>query len=125
MGEDREKFPKERRRGHRVSGALVDYYFEGQGASAAKNAFIKDVCIYGIGIYTSEAVEIGKKIGLNIFLFGDDLPIKAIGRVVWQKRGDYLGYFNVGIEFIEMSDKHQKILADHIAANDKGDQSAS
>jgi len=86
MNEHPEKFSKERRKAPRVSGALVEYSIDGKDVSKNK-AFIKDICIYGICIYISE--EIGKDavINLDIFLFGDNEPINAQGKVVWQKKG--------------------------------------
>jgi len=58
---------------------------------------------------------------LDIFMFGDDTPIKTKGKVIWQKQGEYLGFFNIGIEFTEMSVEHQTTLSGHITANYRGD----
>ena len=120
MTEDAEKFPKERRRAPRVTGALVEYSIEGRDVDR-RNAFIKDVCIYGICIYIPETVKSGEVISLDIILYGDDNAIQAVGKVIWCKPGGYLGYYNVGIEFDEISDSHQKILSDYIAANYRGE----
>jgi len=120
MSDTDEKFPKERRKAPRVSGAIVEYTTEED--SSIKKAFIKDICIYGICIYVPESFEIGSKLNLDIFLFGDDIPIHAKGRVIWQKSGGYLGYYNMGIEFKEISDAHSKILDDHIMANYKEEE---
>jgi len=119
MEDEDEKFSKERRRAPRVSGAIVEYTSKGNEVEV-KKAFIKDICVYGICIYVPESVEIGTVLKLNIFLFGDDSPIKSNGKVVWQKSGGYLGYFNMGIEFENMSKKTAQVLNDHIAANYKG-----
>jgi len=116
-----EKFPKEKRRAPRVSGTLVEYTFEGKD-KPAKEAFIKDICIYGVCIFISQNVELDTIMLLDIFLFGDNAPIKAKGKVIWQKQGGDLGYYNVGIEFTELSDEYKKILANHIKVNFKSVQ---
>jgi len=119
MEDQEEKFPNEKRRAPRVSGTLVEYVFEGKD-EPAKEAFIKDICIYGVCIFVSQAIELGANLCLDIFLFGDNAPIKAKGKVIWKKRGGDLGYFNVGIEFIEINDEHKKILSEHIRVNYRG-----
>jgi len=113
MEDQDEKFPKEKRRAPRVSGTLVEYKFEGKDASV-KEAFIKDICIYGVCIFVPHAVELGAIAFLDIFLFGNNNPINTKGKVIWQKAGENLGYFNVGIEFTTMNDEHKKILSEHI-----------
>jgi len=119
MEDQDEKYTQEKRRVPRVSGALVEYAFEGKDAPA-KEAFIKDICVYGVCIFVPQTVDLDTVMRLDIFLFGDNAPINAKGKVIWRKaRGD-LGYFNVGIEFTEMSDEHKKILSEHIEANYKG-----
>lgn len=116
MEEKDEKFSKERRRAPRVSGAIVEYSIEGQ-ASSDKKAFIKDICIYGICIYVPETIKNKTILCLDIYLFGNENPIKTKGKVVWQKPGNYLGYYNVGVEFVDMSEEYQKILSEHIVTN--------
>jgi len=113
---DEEKFPKERRRVPRVGGSIVEYSVEGSDASV-KKAFIKDICIYGICVYVPEVFDENAVLNLSIYLFGLETPINPKGKVVWQKPGGFLGYFNVGIEFVEMSDECTKVLADHIELN--------
>jgi len=36
-----------------------------------------------------------------------------------KKKGAYLGYYNIGIEFDKMTKEHEKILSDHIDVNYK------
>ena len=119
MNEDDEKFPKERRRGPRIGGAIVEYSVQGREAPL-KKAFIKDICIYGICVYVSEMIDKNAVLDLNIYLFGLETPINPKGKVVWQKPGGFLGYYNVGIEFADISEECTKILSDHIELNVKG-----
>jgi hypothetical protein len=118
MSEDDEKFSKERRRAPRVGGSIVEYSVEGRNASLRK-AFIKDICIYGICVYVPEMFDEKSVLDLNIYLFGLETPINPKGRVVWQKPGGFLGYYNVGIEFTDISDECTKILSNHIELNFK------
>jgi hypothetical protein len=116
MAEQEEKFTQEKRRAPRVSGALVEYTFEKKDAPT-KTAFIKDICIYGICIFVPETVELGAIMCLDIFLFGDYAPIKTKGKVLWQKQGGDLGYYNVGIEFTNINPEYAKILSEYIKIN--------
>ena len=116
-----ERYPNERRRSPRISGAgtEVEYFADGKKASAAK-AFVKDICIHGICLYMPKVVEAREMIAMNIFLAGSEIPIRAQGVVVWYNAGTRLGYYNVGIEFEKISEEDQKKLSDHIEANLKG-----
>ena len=121
MAEQTDKFPKEKRRSPRVSGAMVEYSFIGKNESV-KKAFIKDICIHGICIYMPETIKDEKNIIMEIFLFGSETPIKSEGRIVWHKSGEYLGYNNVGIEFTQMPDEDKKRLSGYIKASLKQDK---
>jgi hypothetical protein len=119
MDELPDNTPKERRRTPRVFGTLVDYSLKGDKA-ASKNAFIKDIGMYGVCIYIPESVEKEDVINLNIFLYEDDRPVKAKGKIVWWEPGGYLGYNNVGIEFTEISEEDRRVLSEYIKENYKG-----
>jgi len=123
MTDPEEKFPQERRRAPRISGAVVEYSIKGEDPQGGekKKAFIKDVCIYGVCIYTVEAIPKQAILDINIFLFGSDIPVKAQGRVAWHKTGDYAGYHSLGIEFVEMIDEDRNRLEEHIKVNTGGD----
>ena len=73
----------EQRKHPRTSGALVEYYIEGMDAEK-KKAFIKDISLDGICIYITEPMADNAIFCMDIYLFGDDTPIKAKGRIVWQ-----------------------------------------
>src|SRR3989338_2367686 len=123
MGDQEEKFSQERRRAPRVgdSGAKVEYSITDKDPSF-KQAFVKDICIYGICIFAPEQIENGTKLSLDIELAGEGTTIMAKGKVMWQKKGDVSGYFNTGIEFTDMKDESKKALSEHITANYRGDQ---
>jgi len=116
-----ERYPNERRRSPRISGAgtKVEYFADGDEASATK-ASVKDICIHGICIYVPEVIETKKTMFMNIVLAGSEIPIRVQGVVVWYSGGDRVGYYNVGIEFEKISEEDQKKLSDHIEANLKG-----
>lgn len=119
MDELPDNTPKERRRTPRVFGTLVDYSLKDDKA-VSKNAFIKDIGMYGVCIYIPESVEKDDVISLNIFLYEDDRPVKAKGKIVWREPGGYLGYNNVGIEFTEISEEDRRALSEYIKENYKG-----
>lgn len=116
MSDAEEKFPQERRRVPRVGGSIVEYSVDGKD-SGLKKAFIKDICIYGICIYVPETFDNGVVLDLSIYLFGNEKPINPKGKIVWQKPGGFLGYYNVGVEFTEISEECTKVLEDHIKIN--------
>jgi len=116
MNEPNEQFSKERRRVPRVGGSIVEYSPEGKDVPL-KKAFIKDICVYGICVYVAEIFDDDTILNLNIYLFGIETPITPKGKIAWQKPGGFLGYYNVGVEFTEISDEYAKILSDHIGNN--------
>ena len=105
--------PEERRRALRVKGAVVEYFAQG-GETSQKKAFIKDVGLYGICIYVLNSVRVGDTLGLDIYLFGSEVPLRMSGKVVWRSVDQLSGYKNLGIEFIEVKDEDKKRLSDHI-----------
>lgn len=116
MPDQLDRFPKEKRRSPRISGAVVEYTI-GENQALSKKAFIKDICVHGICVYMPEVMDHDAKINMDIFLFGNETPIHAEGKVVWYTKGEYLGHHNVGIEFQKISKKDKKTLSDHIKAN--------
>lgn len=121
MADRTDKFPNEKRRSPRVSGAMAEYSFAGKDSSVRK-AFIKDICIHGTCIYMPETIKEETDIHMDIYLFGSEAPIHAEGRAVWHKPGEYLGYNNVGIEFTEMPEEDRKKLSNYIKASLKQDK---
>ena len=116
-----ERFPDERRRSPRISGAGIEVeYFSGGNKTLATKAVVKNICIHGICIYMPEVIETREAISVNIFLTGSEIPLRAQGAVVWYSAGERSGYYNVGIEFEKISKEDQKKLSDHIEANLKG-----
>jgi len=123
MDDDQEHFSQERRRAPRIgaSGANAEYSIDDKDPSL-KKAFVKDICIYGICIFTPDKLDAGSILSIDVELPGDAGDIRVKGKVMWQKLGDVTGYFNTGIEFTEISNKHELILSEFIAANYRGDQ---
>ena len=116
MMEKDDQFPNEKRRSPRVNGALVEYCVDGRSTDR-KKAFIKDLCIHGICIYVPSPIDATSILCMDIYLFGSSEPIFGKGRIVWQKLGGYFNFYNVGIEFTEMSEEDTKTLTEHIEAN--------
>jgi len=120
MDNSEEKYEKERenrRKAPRISGIIVEYFVDGQEPSL-KKAFVKDISTKGLCIYVKGDIKNGTILCLDIYLFGVEAPINPKGKVVWQKPESALNYFNVGIEFTEISDQSKKILSDHIATHE-------
>jgi len=109
------KFPNDRRVTPRISGILVEYYVDQD--KTLKKAFVKDINMTGICIYAKGTFNIGAIIRIDIYLFGEETPISSMGSVIWQKPEMDLDFYNVGIQFTEMSRQHKKILSRIVALN--------
>lgn len=102
----------ERRRAPRVQGAVVEYTRE-QGAET-KKAFLKDISALGVGIHATERLEPDTILYLVIHLFGSKTPVKLKARVVWRRQGEYFGYYEVGMEFVDVDLNEKARLSDYI-----------
>ncbi len=110
---DNHSSAEERRRAPRVKGAVVEYFTQGDETSK-KKAFIKDVSLYGVCIYVLDSVKVGETLGLDIYLFGNEAPLRMNGKVVWRSVDQLSGYKNLGIEFIGAKEDDKQKLSDHI-----------
>ena len=110
---DHHSTPEERRRAPRVKGTVVEYFTDGDETSK-KKAFIRDVSVYGICIYVLDSIRVGDTLGLDIYFFGSEAPLRVNGKVVWRSVDQLSGYKNLGIEFIEVKEEDRQKLSDHI-----------
>ena len=103
----------ERRRAPRVQGAVVEYSQQ-EDAVTKKKAFLKDISVLGVGLHVSERLEPKTILYLDIYMFGTKTPVKVKAKVVWRKQGEYLGYYEVGIEYVDVSEDEKARLSDYI-----------
>ena len=71
-------------------------------------AYSKNVGTVGINIIMGDKLEKNTELSLQIFLPGDDKPVMAAGKLVWQYKCPYLPpssrqYYTSGIQFSEMA----------------------
>lgn len=70
-------------------------------------AYSKDVSVLGMNLIMSDGLVRGTQLGLRIFLDEEVPPVIAKGKVVWQRRCDYLPesnrrYYISGVQFVDM-----------------------
>jgi len=115
MSDSFEQYPSERRRSPRVPGNAIEVeYFTDSGDATPTEASVRNICIHGICLFLPEVVEGKDTINMKILLPGRKDPLRALGSVVWYSAGDREGFYNVGIEFLEISDEDQKLIADFV-----------
>lgn len=104
----------ERRREARIHGAIVEYSLSTDD-QVFKTAFMKDISSNGVGIYVHEPVDAGVEIHLQVYLFGNELPIQSVGKVVWSKKSGNLDYYQLGIKMIKIEDQFRRELDRYIS----------
>ncbi|MFZ5801231.1 MAG: PilZ domain-containing protein [Candidatus Omnitrophota bacterium] len=70
-------------------------------------AYSKDISVLGMNLIMPDEVARGTRLGLRIFLDEEVPPVAAKGKIVWQRRCDYLPqsnrrYYISGIQFEDM-----------------------
>ena len=104
----------ERRRFPRLKGATVEYFAIGK-ASPREMSFTEDISAVGIRILSSDELAIDTILLLKIYLPHCSGPVEAKGRVVWTRQSRFLRkegqpgtHFDLGVEFVEISDEDQR-----------------
>lgn len=85
-----------------------------------ERAETKNISTGGICIILLNKVEIGDKLKLKFYLPGVNTPIMTVGRVVWTQEFtvgtiDNSTAYDVGIEFIEISEDDRQKVNQYIA----------
>jgi len=78
----------------------------------AKRQHVSNLSLGGVRIYSDERLNIGQELELEFFL-PSEATIEARARVVWIKElppGEQ-GVYDVGLEFLALSDKARKELS--------------
>lgn len=106
MGQERPF--KERRKYVRLK-ATVAVKYTVIGKPGEVKVFSKNIGAGGLCITTEEQLTVDTPLQLELKIPDLKNPIRALGRVVWQKRFETAGeepkiYFNTGIEFTGISD---------------------
>lgn len=109
----------ERRRNPRHKGVIVEYalvkVIKDNKEIELKSALIRDISVGGVSIFVDEHIEAGERLILKLYSAGVEIPIIAIGTVVWSIRSMELPHknkfhFNLGIEFTQIDKKNQAQL---------------
>ena len=106
---DRRKFP-------RIRGALVEYALS-QDGPYQQPAFIKDISIGGVCIYLREQLQKDINLYLKIHFENSMSPIEVKGKLAWQSKSSYIHYFDVGIQFFELSDEASQQISEYVSVH--------
>ena len=111
MGDQEENLSDEKRRNPRISGAVVEYVIVGEDPEK-KKAFVKDISLDGICIFISDVIKDGALVSMEIYLVDSEVPIRAKGKVVWQKPGEHLKLHAVGVEFTDIGEEDKRRISE-------------
>lgn len=83
-----------------------------------EKSFTKNISAGGICLIVYEDILPQTVLELKIYLPNNPQPIKATGKVVWKSEfiitTDKRARFDVGIEFLDISDTDRQVVAQHI-----------
>jgi c-di-GMP-binding flagellar brake protein YcgR len=98
--------------------------FQAQGSVAVRvkdpghsfEASLSDIGIEGIGVYSSEKLEIGKEVELEITTKYSDNPLKAGCKVIYAQQMNKLNseVKRIGFEFIEVDKRAVRYIVNSI-----------
>jgi hypothetical protein len=73
----------------------------------------------GMKILAMQDIPKGAKMKILLTFYNDRVPIKLDGRVMWSEKADTPAgtEFNVGIQFVGISDTRKKIIARQLSLN--------
>lgn len=85
-----------------------------KGTQKTSEAFVRDICTHGIGLYTDEAYEKGDVLLIDISFQNDkkeQIKESIMGNVVWAERLPEGGKYAVGIRFNSMEREKPRLYA--------------
>lgn len=106
---------EDRRRHFRIP-FVMTVHTTRKGTQKASEAFVRDICTHGMGIYTSEAYEKGDLLLIDISLQDDkkgQIRESILGEVAWVEHLQEGNKYALGIRFEHM-DKEKPRLYEQI-----------
>lgn len=101
----------DKRKHPRISGSIIEYSYLST-PSFQLTAFLKDLSMGGVCIYTHDEIPPVTNLSLLIHHFSDEAPIEARGEVLWQRQSKILGCYDTGIRFINLEPaEEEKLIA--------------
>lgn len=111
--EEKKPKNKDQRQHQRISGSVIEYSYV-QADPVRTIAFMKDLSLGGVCIYLNDELPAHTLLQLWIHHFGDETPIEAKGKVVWQRPSHFMNCFDTGIKFTELKHAEKEKLEDFI-----------
>jgi len=91
-------------------GVEAAYTHKGKSDDTAKMVLVQDISVSGVRFIATEQLAVDEVLELNVTISGIVEPIKAIGKIAWQKAFSQ-NFFDTGLEFTEIAaDVKQEIL---------------
>ncbi|MCA9393763.1 MAG: PilZ domain-containing protein [Candidatus Omnitrophica bacterium] len=103
----------DKRKHPRISGSIIEYSYLST-PSFQLTAFLKDLSMGGVCIYTHDEIPPVTNLSLLIHHFSDEAPIEARGEVIWQRPSKVAGCFDTGIRFIKLEPAEEEKLINFI-----------
>jgi c-di-GMP-binding flagellar brake protein YcgR len=85
-------------------------------ASKICHALSKDISLYGLRIRCPVFFPVDECLKLQISFDHPSQIVHAHGKVCWVKDMPHMGYYEVGLAFVDLSAENQRILKDRIEA---------
>ena len=127
VGNPSSSFGQDKRRHRRYKGVIVEYavfkYAKGNDAVNFKPALIRDVSLSGLSIFVDDTIETGEQLALRLYSSQSNIPIMAIGKVIWARQSQELprrdkDHYNLGIEIVDIDNKNKMQLTKMISLFD-------
>jgi hypothetical protein len=120
MGSIEKDAGKERRGAQRVYASFVEYCRVEDVFKKKFQAFTENISATGVCIFVNEEIDEKTLLSVTIYLLDGSAPIDAKGRVAWIRPSVFLHikdekHFDVGIEFVDLSQENRDRLI-HYAA---------
>jgi c-di-GMP-binding flagellar brake protein YcgR len=111
--------PDERRVFPRLDASVdVEYNILEKEGKRKRRSVSKNISVGGICLIVYEKIDVGDILALKIHLTDVDYIIEVEGRVVWSSHftmnSDRRDRYDLGIEFVKISDSAQKILSQYV-----------
>lgn len=102
----------DRRRYPRVNSAMpVQYRGIRQGSEAAVGTIARDISNGGIRFVSNEFLSIFTRLVVEISIPSTPKPVRAISKVVWIRKRSYGEQYEVGMQFVDMSEDDRRNIS--------------
>lgn len=107
-------FPERRQEPRVASTMSVQYRGIRQESDATVNAIARDISVGGVRLLVNEFVSVFTRLVLEIAMPSTPKPVRAVSKITWIRKRPYGEQYEVGAQFMDMSDEDRKDINDFI-----------